>query len=91
MEVIKIIKNAYQVTQASEKPFMKFGTFREARERLGLSVERRCFRCGHKFKDDEDVYLILFRGTLNHLFCNNCNEQALNDLRKGGGDEQTAE
>lgn len=83
MEVIKIIKNAYQVTQASEKPFMKFGTFRETRERLGLSVERRCFRCGHKFKDDEDIYLVMLKGTLNKIFCKECNDKALEDLKEG--------
>lgn len=83
MEVIKIIKNVYQVTQASEKPFMKFGTFRETRERLGLSVERRCFRCGHKFKDDEDIYLVMLKGTLNKFFCKECNDKALKDLKEG--------
>ena len=84
MDVVKIIRKAYKVEQATEKPFLKFGTFRETRERLGLSVEKRCFNCGHNFKDDEYIYLVMFNGTLNHFFCKNCNDKALDDLKKGG-------
>ena len=84
MDVIKITKNVYTVQQAVEKPFMKFGTFRATRERLGLSVIRRCFNCGHKFKDEDDTYLILFKNAPNQLFCERCNDLALADMKKGG-------
>lgn len=90
MEVIKVIRKAYECMNAVDKPFTKFGKFRETRERLGLKVQRRCFKCGHKFKEDEDIYLAMFRGTLNHFLCKNCNDKALSDIQKGGQDGQTA-
>lgn len=82
MKVIKIIRQEYEVENASAKPFMKFGAFRATREKLGLSVIMRCFNCGHKFKDKDDTYLILFKNAPNQLFCKNCNDNALEDLRK---------
>lgn len=88
MEVIKIIRNAYKVMNAVDKPFTKFGKLRETRERLGLKVQRRCFNCGHKFNDDEDIYLAMFRGTLNHFLCKNCNDKALEDLKKEASHEE---
>lgn len=91
MEVIKITKKTYKVLHAVNKPFLKFGQFRKARESIGLSVQRLCFNCNHKFKEDDDVYLVMFKGTGNKLFCKECNDKALNDLKKGGSNGQTAE
>nr|DAI43723.1 MAG TPA: DNA REPAIR HELICASE RAD25, SSL2, PRE-INITIATION COMPLEX, RNA POLYMERASE.0A [Caudoviricetes sp.] len=82
MEVIKIIKKTYKVVYAVDKPFLKFGQFRATREYLGLSVQRNCFNCGRKFKDEDDIYLIILKGTLNKFFCQECNDKALSDLKK---------
>lgn len=87
MEVIKITKRTYEVLHAVDKPFLKFGQFRKTRESIGLPVQRLCFNCNHKFKEDDDVYLVMLKGTLNKLFCKSCNDMALNDLKKGGKDE----
>lgn len=84
MEIIKITQKTYRVLHAVEKPFLKFGQFLKSRESIGLSVQRCCFNCNHKFKDDDDVYLAMFKGTLNHFLCKNCNDKALEDLQKGG-------
>lgn len=84
MEVVKITRKVYKCLNAVNKPFAKFGKLREIRERLGLKVQRCCFNCGHKFKDDEDIYLAAFKGTLNHFLCKSCNDKALIDLKKGG-------
>ena len=69
----------YEVLQVTSKPFWKFGAFRKTRERIGLSVQRCCFNCNHKFKDDDDVYLVMLKGTLNKLFCKECNDKALKE------------
>ena len=82
MEVVKITRTTYECLNAVDRPFSKFGRFRENRERLGLKVQRRCFNCGHKFAEDDEIYLAMFKGTLNHFLCKNCNDIALNDLRK---------
>ena len=82
MEVIKITKKTYKVLHAVDKPFLKFGQFRKSRESIGLPVQRLCFNCNHKFKEDDDVYLVMLKGTLNKLFCKECNDKALADLRK---------
>lgn len=81
MEVVKITKRVYKCLSVAEKP-LKFGYFREVRERLGLKVQRCCFNCNHKFTDDDDIYLAMFKGTLNHFLCKNCRDIAMNDLRK---------
>ena len=88
MEVIKITKKTYKVLDAVDKPFLKFGQFRKSRESIGLSVQRLCFNCNHKFKEEDDVYLVILKGTLNKLFCKECNDKALNDLRKEVNNEQ---
>lgn len=84
MKITKITKREYEVLHAVNKPFLKFGAFRNTREQLGLSVERCCFNCNHKFNDDDDIYLVIVKGTHNRLLCKKCNDKALNDLKKGG-------
>ena len=84
MEVVKITKKTYEVLHAVDKPFLKFEQFRKSRESIGLPVQRRCFNCNRTFKDGDDVYLVMLKGTLNKLFCKSCNYRALNDLGKGG-------
>lgn len=74
MEVKVTVTRIYVVSQAMDRPFMKFGIFQQPRENLGLHVERKCFNCGHKFTDDEDTFLVLFKNTHNRLFCRECNE-----------------
>lgn len=81
MEVVKITKRVYKCLSVAEKP-LKFGNFREVRERFGLKVQRCCFSCNHKFADDEYIYLTMFKGTLNHFLCKDCRDKALSDLRK---------
>ena len=88
MEVIKITKRTYEVLHAVDKPFLKFGQFRKTRESIELPVQRLCFNCNHKFKEDDDVYLVMLKGTLNQLFCKKCNDKALADLRKEVNNEQ---
>ena len=82
MEVVKITRKSYKCLNVTDKPFTKFSKFREIRERLGMKVQRCCFNCNHKFTDDDDMYLAMFKGTLNHFLCKNCRDIAMNDLRK---------
>ena len=89
MEVVKIIKKVYKVIQATSRPFAKFGRFKKVRESIGLSCEKSCFNCGHKFKEEEDVYLVMLTNTHNRFFCKECNDKALLDLSKELSDERT--
>ena len=88
MEVVKITKKVYKVMQATSRPFAKFDTFRKVRESRGLSCEKSCFNCGHKFKEEEDVYLVMLTNIPNRFFCKECNDKALLDLNKEVGDEK---
>lgn len=81
MEVIKITKRTYKCLSVAENHW-KFRKFREIRERLGLKVQRCCFNCNHKFTDDDDMYLAMFKGTSNQFLCKKCKDKALSDLRK---------
>ena len=80
MEVVKITRKVYKVIQATSRPFAKFGRFKKVRESIGLSCEKSCFNCGHKFKEEEDVYLVMMTNTPNRFFCKECNDKALLDL-----------
>lgn len=82
MIITKTITHHYEVLDVSAKPFMKFGTFRQTRERLNLKIEKTCFNCGHKFKDEENTYLAILKGSLNKLLCEECNKKALQDINK---------
>ena len=62
-------------------PAENFEAFREAREKYGLSVQRKCFCCDKTFKDDDKVRLVTVRGG-NKLFCPNCAAQAEEQLKK---------
>lgn len=84
MEIVKVTTKRYKVVSAFDKPFIRFGIYRHSRQHIGLSFENRCFNCNHEFDDEENVYLIIFKETLNHLFCKKCNDMALLDLQKGG-------
>lgn len=76
----------YEVLQAGKKPFMKFGFFRNVRESHNMRVQKTCFNCGHKFSDNEDVFLVIVKGHENPLLCEKCNDIALTDLKKGGAE-----
>lgn len=82
MEIKKTITRTYVVSSAIRKPFMKFGTFRKVRETHQLRVEKTCFCCGHRFKDDEDIFIVFFKNTHNRLFCHKCNECALKEVEE---------
>lgn len=81
MKVIKITIREYEILHVTEKPFMKFGAFKEIRNRLNLSVESRCFNCDKRFQDDEDIYLSMVKGMPNRLLCKRCHDIALNDQK----------
>lgn len=81
MEIVKIKRTVYSVVQITLKPFLPFGTFRETREKLSLSVQRTCFNCSKVFLDTDNVYLgITTKG--NKLFCRDCAEKAARDLNQ---------
>lgn len=82
MEVKKTVTRTYIVSQVHDRSFMKFGTFRKTREKLGLKVERTCFCCGRKFMDEEDTFLVFFKNTANRLFCKECNDKALSEIKE---------
>ena len=83
MEITKVTKKVYKVSNAVTRPFMKFGRFREVREMYGMKVQRNCFNCNKKFINDDDIYLVATTGG-NKLLCGKCNDIALNDLKEKG-------
>lgn len=80
MNIIK--KVPYKVFDVFPGYFMSnFGAYKEARERIGLSVQRKCFCCDKTFKNDDKIRLVTVRGG-NKLFCTNCAIQAEEQLKK---------
>ena len=76
MELVKVTRKHYKILQVPEEPFMNYGKFREIRERLGLKVQRTCFKCERKFKDSEDAFLI-FTNKGNKLVCDKCHDEII--------------
>ena len=79
MEIVKTTKKVYKVLDITREPFMKFETFRMAREHIGLSVQRACFNCHKKFIDADNIYLAGTTGG-NKLLCEECTKLAIKDL-----------
>lgn len=84
MEIIKITKKVYKVLDITREPFMKFETFRGAREHIGFSVQRTCFNCHKKFIDADNIYLAITTGG-NKLLCEECAKLAIKDLDSNRG------
>ena len=81
MEIKKTIIKVYKVLDVTKKPFLKYGLYRESRERHKFSVEKSCFNCGKKFQDEDETYLaITTKG--NKILCEKCAKIALDDLNK---------
>lgn len=87
MEIIKIKKRVYKVLDITREPFMKFGVFRGARERIGCSVQKTCFNCHKKFTDSDDVYMAITTGG-NILLCEKCAKIAIKDLNSEKGENE---
>lgn len=80
MNIIKTV--SYKVFDVFPGYFMSnFGAFREAREKHGLSVQKKCFCCDKTFKNDDKIRLVTVIGG-NRLFCPNCAAQAKEQLKK---------
>lgn len=74
MEFEKITRQRIKVVEAVRKPFMKYGFFRKTRENLGLHCNKTCFKCGRKFKDEDDAFLIITNKG-NKIICESCNTE----------------
>ena len=67
----------YEVTDMLR--FMKYDFFTNARK--GMSrTPKSCFRCGHRFVDDEWIYLGVVKGDRNRIFCESCGEHIIDIL-----------
>lgn len=51
--------------------FMKFKAFVEARKGM-RNTPKTCFICGHKFRDDEDIFIAPVLGDKNRIICEHC-------------------
>ena len=67
----KHITKKYEVTDIAR--FLKYATFVGGRKGM-RNTPKTCFRCGHKFTDDEYTYLGVVKGDKNRIFCETCGE-----------------
>lgn len=59
--------------------FMLYGTYRKAREKYRLSIQKTCFQCNKKFADEDMVHLVFIVKGKNQFFCDACKLQAINE------------
>ena len=86
MEIIetKVIHTKIKIFQAREEPLVTFGSFKDTRNRLNLGVPtkmHKCLLCGHRFKDDEMVWLAIASHG-NRFVCEECNKKILKQLKE---------
>ncbi len=68
----KHIVKKYEVTDIAR--FLKYETFLGGR--IGMkNTPKTCFKCGHKFTNDEYTYLGIVKGDKNRIFCEECAEE----------------
>lgn len=68
----KHIVKKYEVTDIA--CFLKYETFVGGRKGM-KNTPKTCFKCGHKFADNEYTYLGIVKGDKNRIFCENCAEE----------------
>lgn len=58
----------------TDHPRFIWGKFLSTRKKLGLSYKQfgKCFWCGRKFNEDEDIYLCGIKETTNVFLCKEC-------------------
>lgn len=76
MKITKTITKSYEVYEALNVPFGKYGEIMNARVKTfhknaekGLS---KCFICNHKFDSYENVYIGFVRKHKNVFLCDDC-------------------
>ena len=77
MQIVKIKKETYTVTNVSPKPFFTWRRFKEVRESRNLNTSRyaKCFNCEHSFDLDESFYVAAITKVGNRAFCKACADQ----------------
>ena len=81
MKIVKTTTTTYKVYKVLGSLMDNFGEYRKVREKYGLSVPKRCFCCGNKFKDEDKFILVTCTGG-NKLFCTECADKATEQLKK---------
>ena len=83
MEVTETKVTKINIQCAGEEPFFNFGKFIKIRCDLGMHTDNmhHCLVCGRKFKDDENIYLVITDHG-NRLVCKECNKKILETLKK---------
>jgi hypothetical protein len=75
----KHITKKYEVMDIAR--FLKYATFVGGRKGM-RNTPKTCFRCGHKFTDDEYTYLGVVKGDKNRIFCKSCAEHIASIIGK---------
>lgn len=75
MEISKTVTKTYKIS--SIIPFGKYGDFVAARKKAfggdgKMKKLCKCFNCGHRFSDDEDINAAFMIKHQNVFVCNEC-------------------
>ena len=79
MHINKVTKKSYRVLQAVPRIMWIYKDFVRTRQRVGMTSTKTCFMCGHKFKDDDNLHLIITDHG-NKIVCEKCNNEVLRRL-----------
>lgn len=74
MEITKTTTKKFVITFFANGPHFTWKVFREIREKHHQSTSKfeKCFVCGYKFEDADDVNIISVSSTGNRFACAEC-------------------
>ena len=89
VNITKRSVNTYKILSViSDNPAFLFGEFKESRIKHGMSTARfeKCFKCNHRFTNDEPVYFACVSQKGNVFFCKDCADECSKEIRKAPTD-----
>jgi DNA-directed RNA polymerase subunit RPC12/RpoP len=76
------IQVQYMVEKIISNPLMMVGNFRKVREEYAMTVQNTCFRCGRKFKDDDNIWIVSSHEKGNRFICEECANEIKKEIER---------
>ena len=73
------IQVQYRVEKIISNPLMMVGNFRKVYDR---TVQNTCFRCGRKFKDDDNIWIVFSHEKGNRFICEECANEIKKEIER---------
>jgi hypothetical protein len=59
----------------------EFGGYKDARDKLGMSIQKTCFVCNRRFSDNDNLALLNHGNKDNKLCCDSCGREIVDKYK----------